>query len=1606
MSGSGRFARKGPAKGKFQGKGGNNNTSQASKKSINDYNYYLGSAKQASDYEATTEFLINHVKKVYDYGNDIGTALENLEPVDLTQWKPKMQVSEESDEEIRVIENRQFEIEFKAEYDKYSNRVQVYENNKVKAYALLWERCAKAMKNKIEARIDYQKIRNNPIELLKGIKEHSMNYQENRYSMSIVLDAFRTMLSTKQREGESLQDYTKRFRVARDVLKSHIGGPIILTKLVQATEGYSDGNIEKQEKICEQVFGQFLAYLYLENADKTKYGSILAGLNTQQSLGNDQYPKSITESNNVLSNHKFDVPKVTAKKNQPENKGKDRKGEEKEDEDVNLSFAQLEGKCYCCGKAGHKSPSCRYKDKPKDEWAINKAQQSHAQASGSDNSTVASTNSSQTSTQRSPSTAEATANQAGWAGAHVELQFYQASEMRDWILLDNQSSVTIFCNPNMVRNIRPSGSGVMQLATNGGSLVTSQKADLPEWGEVWYNEKAITNIFSYAEMSDRYRITYDSNKADEFVVHLPNKDVRFTRMGMNLYVFKPPKCAQVATVLLNTVEENKKFYTQRQFDRAKRARDLYNALGTPSVNDFKAIIRMNAIANNPVTTDDINMAEKIFGPDIGAIKGKTTRRKPIPVVDDYVEIPKELLEAQQEVTLCIDGMKVNGLSFLTTISRNIYYRTAQWVQNHTSEVYHDALVRVFRIYNTSGFRITKIHCDNEFRSLLEPLAREFRVEMNYANPQEHVPEAERNNRVIKERVRASYHRLPYTHLPRLMIKMLVTESAKKLNFFPTKNGVSSYYSPRMILHQRSLEYNRHCQHALGTYVQAHEEPQFSNTNAARSLDCVYLRYNDNFQGGHELLHLPTNSLITRRVVTPMPITPSIIQQVHALAEQEGMPKGLKISNRTGLIFYDTAWIAGVDYADDGNGNEDDNEDNADDEEDELSSDEDNDDPDPDEFTVSDKNPDEVEEESEIDQEVQSDNDECSQEEVLPSDDDELLEEKSNPSSADDQDKEVKTTRSGRVSKPPVKLTLSQIVSEEEQYSINSAKVIATTMCYINELLLYPDSKKALQFAQTYSLAKGMKKFGQKGRDAAYNELKQLHDRVVFRPISVKELTALEKRRALESLIFLVEKRDKSIKGRACANGSTQREYTERDEAASPTAMTESILITATIDAKQRRDVMTADIPNAFVQTDIEEKEKGERIVMKIRGQLVDMLVELSPETYADYVVSEGNNKVLYVIMIKALYGMLQSSLLYYKKFRKDIESIGFRINPYDPCVANRMVNGKQHTVTWHVDDLKSSHVDSKVNDEFLKWLKAKYASDNIGTVKAVRGLSHDYLAMVLDYSCPGVLRVDMTKYVKAMVEEFPERLEGVGKFPWTDKLFIVNLQSKKLSNEKTKIFHTFVMKGMFLCKRGRQDIQPGIAFLATRTTEPNEGDWAKLVKIMTFLKATQNEVASMSADDTQSIKWHVDASFAVHKDYKSHTGATLSLGNGVISSVSTKQKVNARSSTEAELISVDDVISKVLWTKLFIEAQGHQVNATVIYRDNTSSMKLEENGKASSGKRTRHFNIKYFYITDLIERKEVQVEYCPTDAMIADYMTKPLVGAKFLRFRSLVMDPE
>ena len=238
-----------------------------------------------------------------------------------------------------------------------------------------------------------------------------------------------------------------------------------------------------------------------------------------------------------------------------------------------------------------------------------------------------------------------------------------------------------------------------------------------------------------------------------------------------------------------------------------------------------------------------------------------------------------------------------------------------------------------------------------------------------------------------------------------------------------------------------------------------------------------------------------------------------------------------------------------------------------------------------------------------------------------------------------------------------------------------------------------------------------------------------------------------------------------------------------------------------IEAKQKRDVMTADIPNAFVQTDV--ALDGDKIIMKIRGQLVDMLLEICPGVCDKHVVYEGQQKqkVLCVRMLKALCGMLVSSVLCYKKFRKDIEGVGFEVNPCDMCVANRTIDGKQHAVTWHVDDLKSSHVNPKVNDKFAEWCKKTYGSDDLGHVKVVRGKVHDYLAMIMDFTKEGALKVNMRYCIKAMIEEFPYEIKSTKTAPWTEKLLKVQEDAKKLEEEQRSIFHTFVMKAMFLCKR-------------------------------------------------------------------------------------------------------------------------------------------------------------------------------------------------------------
>jgi hypothetical protein len=137
---------------------------------------------------------------------------------------------------------------------------------------------------------------------------------------------------------------------------------------------------------------------------------------------------------------------------------------------------------------------------------------------------------------------------------------------------------------------------------------------------------------------------------------------------------------------------------------------------------------------------------------------------------------------------------------------------------------------------------------------------------------------------------------------------------------------------------------------------------------------------------------------------------------------------------------------------------------------------------------------------------------------------------------------------------------------------------------------------------------------------------------------------------------------------------------------------------------------------------------------------------------------------------------------------------------------------------------------------------------------------------------------------------------------------------------------------------------------------------------------------------------------------RSHSGIIMTLGKGVAYSTSCKQNINTKSSTEVELVAIDDAMGQVLWTRHFLAAQGLSVPTTTIYQDNKSTILLAENGSTSSSKRTRHLDVRYYFVTDKVKNGEVKIAYCPTKDMLGDFFTKPLQGSAFIKMRENILN--
>jgi Reverse transcriptase (RNA-dependent DNA polymerase) len=404
------------------------------------------------------------------------------------------------------------------------------------------------------------------------------------------------------------------------------------------------------------------------------------------------------------------------------------------------------------------------------------------------------------------------------------------------------------------------------------------------------------------------------------------------------------------------------------------------------------------------------------------------------------------------------------------------------------------------------------------------------------------------------------------------------------------------------------------------------------------------------------------------------------------------------------------------------------------------------------------------------------------------------------------------------------------------------------------------------------------------------------------------------------------------------------------------------------------------------------------VLMKFRGETVRILCQLNAK-HRRCVVIENGEPVLYVRLIKAIYGCVKSALLWYKLFSTALKDMGFALNPYDQCVANCEIGGKQCTIGWYVDDTKISHEDPEVVTMIISKLESKF-----GKMTVMRGDAHVFLGMQIKYNrTDNTATIGMKDYLTEAIEESGLHINKTASTPATRDLFDIDEKSPALSKVDGEIFHSIVAKLLYVSIRARMDILLATSFLATRVSKCTMQDVGKLQRLLEYINGTLDDTYTLGADDLGRFRTWIDASYAVHPDCRSHTGGAISLGRGAIACKSTKQKLNTKSSTEAETVGASNYLPNTIWLKMFMEAQGYTITSNILEQDNESAIKLAKNGRTSAGPKSRHIDIRFFWLKDRIKSGEIIIRHCPTAHMLADFFTKPLQGSLFRRFKAVVL---
>jgi hypothetical protein len=332
-----------------------------------------------------------------------------------------------------------------------------------------------------------------------------------------------------------------------------------------------------------------------------------------------------------------------------------------------------------------------------------------------------------------------------------------------------------------------------------------------------------------------------------------------------------------------------------------------------------------------------------------------------------------------------------------------------------------------------------------------------------------------------------------------------------------------------------------------------------------------------------------------------------------------------------------------------------------------------------------------------------------------------------------------------------------------------------------------------------------------------------------------------------------------------------------------------------------------------------------------------------------------------------------------------VNDLGFVINLYDSCVFNKLgADVHQITVVLHVDDMLITCMNEHEIDKLTRAFEDSYEG-----VTVHRGDVLDFLGMTFDFRVPGQVAVTMAKCVEdiltgAMSSETIRANGGdlrVRLTPATDHLFDVREDAQKLSKTDADFFRSYVAKMLYVCKRCRPEGLTAVSFLSTRVQDPDIDDLAKLRRLLGYLLGSRERVIILRIGDQIKVSVYADAAYAVHAlSGRSHTGCVITVGDaGPVFVKSSKQKIVTKSSTEAELVALSDSASQGIHLWHFLVAQGYKLPPVSLLQDNKSTLALLERGGPAS-QRSRHIDIRYFWVSERERAGAVKTSYLPTSS--------------------------